>query len=91
MFITGLRKYPSFQSKNILNYCMDSTNWSIKKMINKYNLEKEKPIKFKLHNNKDYNKDYNKDDDINPIFNIYSFLIFLSVSSLGVYFYKKLK
>jgi len=87
MFITGLRKFPSVQSKIILNYCMDSTNWSIKKIINRYNLEKEKPIKFKLYDNK--NND--KDNDKNPNLNIYSFLIFFSLSSLGVYFYKKLK
>jgi hypothetical protein len=80
MFMVGCKRYPILYNKSILDYCMKSTQESIKKMTEKKSLEKE--IKqFQC----------NDDDDNNSSFNFYRLLLILYVSSLGIYFYKKLK
>ena len=78
--MVGCKRYPILYNKSILDYCMKSTQESIKKMTEKKSLEKEiKQIQC------------NDDDNNNTPINLYSLLIILYVSSLGIYFYKKLK
>jgi hypothetical protein len=66
------------QIKINLNY----TNESIRKITEKYNLEKNKPtIKNPLAVD---------EDDAKPNLNFYNFLLFLSISTISIYFYKRL-
>lgn len=66
------------QFKVNLNY----TNESIRKITEKYNLEKNKPtIKNPLALD---------EDDAKPSLNFYKFLLFLSISTITIYFYKRL-
>jgi len=92
MFITGLNRYTKSYNKNILDYCMKSTQDSIKRMVEKNILEKEKEkkfVKFNLYNNDDDDDNNNNNNKFN--FTYYNLIIFLSISSIGIYFYKKLK
>jgi hypothetical protein len=73
--------YPLILNKNLRDYCRNSTNESIKKIIERHNSEKDKP-KIKINNN---------DDDNNPVFNLLDFIFFLSVSSIAFFLYKRLK
>ena len=76
-------------NRNILDYCMKSTQDSIRKIIKAKNLEKEKNFyNLKLFNN---NYDNNDDDNRRHFFSYYNLLLFLSISSIEIYFYKKLK
>jgi len=76
-------------NRNILDYCMKSTQDSIRKIIKTKNLEKEnKYYNVKLFDN---NYDNNDDDNRRHFFSYYNLLLFLSISSIGIYFYKKLK
>ena len=71
-------------NKNLSDYFRISTNESIRKLIEKQNLERNKP-KFKnLFNNDD-------DDNDKPKFDVYDFLFFLSLSIVSIYIYKRLK
>lgn len=85
MFMAGINNCKKIYNKPIWEYCVKSTQDSIRKMTEKYNLEKEKIfIKFKL--------DDSEDDNKKPVLNsVYGFLVILSVSSLGIFLYKKLK
>jgi len=68
-------------NKNINNYCRNSTNVSIKKITDKYNLERNKP---KIQNPFE-------DNDDKPKVGIYSTLVFLSISTMVFFFYKRIK
>lgn len=67
-------------NKTISDYCRKSTNESIQKLIEKYNLER---------NNLKIKKPLNEEDK--PNFNFYGFLVFLSISTMAIFFYKRLK
>jgi hypothetical protein len=75
---------PIFYNKNLSNYCRKSTDESIKKISEKQNLERNKP---KIKNPLDDNENGNG----KPEFNLYEFLIFLSISTITIYFYKRLR
>jgi hypothetical protein len=78
MLSSCLFKKPIYKNNTIQDYCRKSTQMSIAKLTEKYNLERNKPkIKNPLANN-------------NREFNIYNFIIFLSISSITFYFYKRL-
>ncbi len=67
------------QFSKSLNYY---TNESIRKITEKYNLERNKPtIKNPL---------VVDEDDAKPNLNFYNFLLFLSISTITIYFYKRL-
>ena len=69
-------------NKNISDYCRKSTEESIRKKTEKYNLEwKNQMLNTTIISNNDNN---------NPDFKIYTFLLFLSISSISFYFYKRL-
>jgi hypothetical protein len=89
MFSIGYKRNTFLYDKSILEYCMKSTQDSIKRIIEKKNLEKnninvKEILKIKLEDDDDNNNN-------NPQLNFNFFLVFLSISSLGFYFYKKLK
>jgi hypothetical protein len=75
--------FPQVMNKTLYDYCKRTTQESIRKLTEKHNLEKNK-IKFK--NPLDENDDSGK-----PEFNFYSFLTFLSISTIGFLIYKRLK
>ena len=67
------------QFSKSLNYY---TNESIRKITEKYNLERNKPtIKNPLAVD---------EDDAKPNLNFYNFLLFFSISTITIYFYKRL-
>lgn len=68
--------------KNLSDYCRKSTDKSIKKISEKQNLERNNP---KIKNPLDDN------ENGKPEFNLYEFLIFLSISTIAIYFYKRLR
>ena len=70
-------------NKTLYEYCKRSTQESIKRLTEKYNLEKNKP---KIKNPLDENDDSGK-----PEFNFYGFVVFLSISTIGLIIYKRLK
>lgn len=74
------QKIPIKTNKNLVEYCKSSTQQSVKKLIEKYNLERNI---VKINNPLEDNND-NK-----PKIN-YIFLIFLSVSTMGYFLYKRL-
>jgi hypothetical protein len=70
-------------NKNLHDYCRKTTEESIKKITDKYNLERNKP---KINNPLPENDDSGK-----PEFNFYGLLAFLSVSTIAFLIYKRLK
>ena len=68
-------------NKTMSDYCRKSTNESIQKLTEKYNLERTKP-KIKNPLDKD-------EDKLN--FNFYGFLVFLSISTMAFFLNKRLK
>lgn len=77
-------KRPIYFNKNLSDYCTKIMNDSIRKLTEKYNLERNKPkVKNIFHDDDD-------NDEI-PKFNLNIFLIFLSISTITIYFYKRLK
>jgi len=68
-------------NKTLSDYCKRTTNESIRKLTEKYSLERKNPkIKNPL-----------VDEDDNNKFNIYGFITFLSISTITFLFYKRLK
>ena len=67
------------QFSKSLNYY---TNESIRKITEKYNLERNKPT---INNPLVVDE-----DDAKPNLNFYNFLLFLSISTITIYFYKRL-
>lgn len=68
--------------KTINDYCIHSTDQSIKRITDKYNLERNK---LQIKN------PFNDEDKDKPIINIYSIFTFLSISTLAFFLYKRLK
>jgi hypothetical protein len=91
MFTIGFKRHPVLYNKPILDYCMKSTNESIRKMVEKTNLDNKNINIIKILNKGHYDDDDDDDDRKKPNFNFYTLLIFLSISSLGIYLYKKIK
>lgn len=81
--LSFMTKRPLYFNKSLSDYCTRTTNESIRKLTEKYNLERNKP-KFK-------NPLQDDDDSEKPEFNFYHFLLFLSISSITIYFYKRIK
>ena len=78
-------KRPVYFNKSLSEYCTKINNESIRKLTEKYNLERNKPkIKISLNN------DDNEEDGNKPKFDIYDFLAFLSFSIISIYIYKRL-
>lgn len=82
MFTFGKPRKQLIINKSLNDYCMKSTQESIKKIIEKSNLERNKE---KINNILDDN-----DENKKPELNLYSFFIFLSISSIGFILYKRL-
>lgn len=78
-----MRNKPLYFNKILRDYYSKTINESIEKIIENYNLER-KNIQFKnlIDNDNDTPK--------NPKLDFYSLLIFLSISSISFYFYKRL-
>lgn len=68
--------YPLFFNKNLRDYCKNSTNESIKKMIERHNSEKNKP---KINNGN------------NPEFKLSNFIYLFSLSYIAFFIYKRIK
>ena len=68
-------------NKGLSDYCRKSTNESIRKLTEKYNLERNKPNLDVLCNDTNNNR---------PKFNGLFFLLILSISSIPFFFYKRL-
>jgi hypothetical protein len=81
--LSFLKKRSFYFNKSLSEYCSGTTNESIRKLIEKYKLERNKQ---KIQNPLEY-----QDDPGKPYLNFYNLLLFLSISSITIYFYKKLK
>jgi hypothetical protein len=85
MLSSFLFKKPIYINRSLHDYCRKSTEESIRKKTEKYNLERKNQLsntRFTINNDNNNN---------NPEFNIYTFLLFLSISSISFYFYKRLQ
>ena len=76
-------KIPQVMNKTLYDYCKKVREETIRKLTERYNLEKNKP---KIKNPLDENDDSGK-----PELNFYSFLTFLSISTIGFLIYRRLK
>lgn len=76
-------KRPVYVNKSLSEYCTKINNESIRKLTEKYSLESKNP-KFK-------NPLGDEDSPKKPEFDFYHFLLFFSISSITIYFYKRLK
>lgn len=88
-------------NKSLNEYCKKSTMDSIKKKVEYYNLERNKPnLKFTLdinqnndnngdNDNGDNDDDDNDDNKNKPILNLYTFIGFLSISTIAILIYKR--
>jgi hypothetical protein len=81
MLSSCLLKKPNYVNRSLAEYCRKSTEESIRKKTQKYNLERNKPF---------LNTTFAFNCDNNPDFNIYTFLLFLSISTISFYFYKRI-
>jgi hypothetical protein len=79
MFCSILKR-PNYFNKPLHDYCLNSTNESIKKMIEKCDKER----KYKSINLNLMPQDSNPEPNNN---NIITFICFLSISSFLIYFY----
>jgi hypothetical protein len=77
-------KGPYLFNKTINDYCKHSTNESIKRITDRYYLDRNK-VKIKNVFNDEH------EDDDKPKINIYSILGFLSISTLAFFLYKRIK
>lgn len=76
-------KTPVVMNKALYDYCKKSTEESVKKISEKYSLERNKPkINISLENG---------DENAKPEFNFYGLLTFLSVTTMAFFFYKRLQ
>ncbi len=76
-------KKPLYFNIGLRDYCNKTTNESIRKLTEKYNLERKNPQYTKLI--------YDEDGNQTPNFDFLNFLFFLSVSSITFYFYRRLQ
>jgi len=74
-------KIPQLMNNILYDYCKRTTQDSIQKITEKYNVERRN-IKNPLDDNDDIGKPQN---------NFYGFLFFLSISTIGIFLYKRLK
>lgn len=79
-----MRNKPLYFNKKLRDYCTNTINESIERITQNYNLEK-KNIQFKNLIDNDNN------NPKNPKISFEHLLIFLSISSISFYFYKRLK
>ena len=79
-------KTPYLLNKTINDYCKYSTNESIKRIIDRYNLERNKPKIKNIFNNEHEDEDKDKSR-----ITIYSIFAFLSISTVAFFLYKRLK
>ena len=74
---------PDYLSISLSEYCNRTTNESIRKLTEKMNLERNKPkINIPLDDENSSNK---------PEINYYGLFTFLSVTTLAIFLYKRLK
>jgi hypothetical protein len=76
--LTCFMKRPMYLNKRLSSYY---TNEYIRKLTEKNNLDRNKP---KINNPLE-------DNGEKPTFHFYHFLLFLSISTMTMYFYKRLK
>ena len=81
--LSFMTRRPIYFNKNLSDYCTRTTNESIRKITEKHNLERNK-VKFKNPLEED-------DDSEKPEFNFYHFMLFLSISYVTYFFYKRIK
>lgn len=82
--LSFMTRRPVYFNKSLSEYCTKTTNESIRKLTEKFNLERNKPkIKNPLEEE--------DDDSEKPEINFYHYLLFLSISSIAIYFYKRIK
>jgi hypothetical protein len=79
MLSSYLMRNPIYVNKTLQDYCKKTTEESIRKLNEKYNLERNKP---KIKNT--------FDDNNKPEFNYFGFLLFLSITIFSFRFYKRL-
>jgi hypothetical protein len=84
--LSFLTKRPLYFNKSLSEYCNGITKESIRKLIEKNNLERNKN-KIQLPLEDDENDDYNE----NKKTKLYIFILFLSISTITLCFYKRLK
>jgi len=75
-------KQPYIFNKTISDYCRNSTNHSIKKITDKYNLERNTPNII---------NPFDEGDEYKPSINIYSIFAFLSISTIAMLIYNRVK
>lgn len=80
----AMPSFPYILNKNLSDYCKNTVNESIRKLTDKYKSKKY------ISNIK---MNYNDEDDNfeKPEFNLYFLLVFLSISSMTWFFYKRIK
>lgn len=71
-----------YSDKNLTDYCRKSTDETIRKLTEKYKLKRTEP---KYENILD-----NIDNPNTPELNFSTLFIFLSISTIGLYFYRRL-
>lgn len=76
-------KKPLYVNNGLRDICTKSTNESIRKLTEKYNLERKAPQYKTLI--------YDEDGNETPNLGFFNLLIFLSISSITFYLYKRLK
>jgi hypothetical protein len=82
MISSCVMRNPIIFNKSLQDYCKKINEESIRKLSERYNLEKNKPkIKNLLEN----------DDSNNPNYNYFSIIIFLSITMFSFSFYKRLQ
>lgn len=81
MFNCFVRKplYPI--NKKLNDYCKKTMDDSIRKLNEKYNLERNKPK---------FTNPFDDENNDKPNLNIYGFITFLSISTIAFLFYKRL-
>ena len=83
--------FPLLLNKKISDYCRNSTNESIRKLIERHNSEKEKPkFNFDINTSNENNNDNNNKNNHKEV-SFINFIIFLSVSSIAFFLYKRIK
>jgi hypothetical protein len=81
--LCSILKRPNFFNKSLKDFCLKSTNESIKKIVENCDEERKyKLVKFNLTTNDSYPEPNNKN-------NIIPFICFLSISSFLLYFYNR--
>lgn len=72
-------------NKNLSEYCSKIKNETMRKLTEKYNLDRKNLKNLKYKNLIDYDNGSKY-----PEFNFYTLLLFLSISSITFYFYRRI-